>query len=741
MRAGRSLVTSAIAVLAILCVAQADRAAAAGGTFKAGAGRADITPPTGYFMMGWVRSDSKAEGQLTRLYARTLVLERGDRKLALVAVDLAFVPAGLVADIVERLEDRGFGEESVIISASHTHSAPAGYSNYGAFNTVAPTSTTPTEFEVGTPADPQLYTFLAERIAKSVRRADADRAPAAAGWGETKLYGVTENRSVEGHLAEHDIFEEFGQGSAELDPLGVRHTVDAQVNVLRVDKIDRGRRVPIGIWSTFPNHGTVVKPSFVYYNGDHHASAARLAEAAIRREGNVPPGQEVVNAYGNSDEGDMTAGLSESGPAGAHKVGRAESKAFLRAWRQAGTSLTSTPALDSRWTIECFCGNPTAEGPVDDRAVVGLPFLTGSEENRGPLYDETGVPFEGYRLPAGVGPQGVKIQSVQDTGGTFPTSVPLTTARIDDRAIVTVPGEMTSGMGRILRSHAEQAVAGTGIKRVVISGLANDFIQYLSSPAEYDRQHYEGGSTLFGRTTSVFIEERLIALLELMVAGEAAPPPDEDNRRNGVDDNAGAFPPGADSAEALEQPKTTRRLRHARFRWQGGPDGTDRPLDRAFVKIQRRQGGRWRAADSDLGLRVLWKVDEDGVYEALWEAPRNARLGRYRFKVTGNLYRLRSKPFRLRASRKLKVKVIDQSPGRTVLGLSYPRALEDEDFTWRPARAKIGGVRLNARSIALNGKTAVITSSPGASLRIRRGAVRDTSGNRNGNALRVEPSQ
>ncbi len=74
----------------------------------------------------------------------------------------------------------------------------------------------------------------------------------------------------------------------------------------------------------------------------------------------------------------------------------------------------------------------------------------------------------------------------------------------------------------------------------MISGLANDFIQYFVTPEEYDRQHYEGGSTLFGRATSVFVEERLIALLELMIAGEPAPPPDEDQRRNGISDDAAA---------------------------------------------------------------------------------------------------------------------------------------------------------------------------------------------------------
>ncbi len=647
---------------------------------EAGAGRADITPPTGYYLMGWVRSDAQAAGQFTRLFARALVLEQGRHKVALVAADLGFVPAGLVADVAERLGRRGFGEDNIVISASHTHSAPAGYANYPAFNTVAPTSTTPTEFEVGTPADEQLYTFLVKRLAKAIARADRDRDRAVAGWGQTKLWGVTENRSVEAHLANHELEREYGQGAAAEDPEGARHTIDPEVNVLRVDKLARGRRVPIGIWSTFANHGTVVKPDFPYYNADHHAAAARLAEATIRRRGRVPRGQEVVNAYGNSDEGDMTAGLRWSGPAGATDVGRRESRAFLRAWRRAGKRMARRAQVRTRWTVSCFCGRETADGPVDDRAVVGLPFITGSEENRGPLYDETGVPFEGYRQPDSGGPQGVKIQAVADTEGTFPDSVPLTTVRIADRAIITVPGEMSAGMGSRLKATARDAVAGSGVRRIVISGLANDFIQYLVTPQEYDRQHYEGGSTLFGRATSVFVEERLVELLRAMVSGDPAPAPDPHDFRNGVSDDAGPFPGGAGSATALSQPRGVRRMERASFRWSGAPRGADRPLDRAFVRIQRRGDGGWRTIDSDLGLQTLWTVDDEGGYEALWEPTFRQRLGRHRFLITGRRYRLRSRPFAVRRSRALRV---------AAGGLRYPAAIENRDLTWRPARAPL----------------------------------------------------
>jgi hypothetical protein len=50
-------------------------------SLRAGAGKADITPRTGYYLGGWTRQDRVAQGQHTRLWSRALVLQRGDRKV------------------------------------------------------------------------------------------------------------------------------------------------------------------------------------------------------------------------------------------------------------------------------------------------------------------------------------------------------------------------------------------------------------------------------------------------------------------------------------------------------------------------------------------------------------------------------------------------------------------------------------------------------------------------------------
>jgi hypothetical protein len=84
------------------------------------------------------------------------------------------------------------------------------------------------------------------QVTAAVRRADDDLGPATAGWGPAEIHGLTQNRSVEAHLADHGIVKERGSGSAAEDPQGVDHTIDPSVNVLRVDKLVGGRPVAIG---------------------------------------------------------------------------------------------------------------------------------------------------------------------------------------------------------------------------------------------------------------------------------------------------------------------------------------------------------------------------------------------------------------------------------------------------------------------------------------------------------------
>jgi neutral ceramidase len=682
------------------------------------------------------------------------VLQRGDRKVALVQVDLFMIPAGMQKQIAALNADRGFREENVLISASHTHSGPGGYANFKTFNTAAPslqTATDPISFYRlldPKPADPQLYTFLTKQIATAIRRADRDLGPATAGWGASEIHGLTQNRSIEAHLADHGLILEPGQGNASEDPLGVAHTIDPAVNVLRVDKLRRVkgrlRNVPIGAWSTFADHGTVTKSSFQYYNQDHFASAIGVFEAGVRKSGKVPKGQQVLNVYGNSDEGDQSAGLSRNGPAASDYVGRVEAAAMLKAWRGARRSLSRSPALDSRWTRVCFCGQETEGGKVADYAMAGFPFLTGSEEERGPLYDVTGKSFEGLRNPAEVPGQGHKVGIPLDSSS-VPKAVPLMAVRVGSRLIVTQPGEATREVGERLRGAVSAAIAGSGIRRVVVSGLANEFIQYITTPEEYDRQHYEGGSTLYGPLEANFLRQHQAELASSLAGGRAAPAPYPFDPTNGIQPNGPAYGSGAaaPSGQRLQRVHV-RRLDKARFMWRGGAMGLDRPVDRPFVSAQRLVRGRWRTITTDLWLQMLWSVDGDGNYNARWQLPADAAPGLYRLVVTAKRYRLASPRFRVLLNRRLALRRVPAAPGRVAVAVDYPPVVRDRDLIYRPRSVQGGAVRftVGGRSVLVRsrrGGVFSVAAPAGAAVSVAGGHARDRSGNVAGAGMQLVP--
>jgi neutral ceramidase len=734
-------------VLAVaLAAAPADAAAPA---LRAGAARADITPPTGYPMLGWARGDARALGQHTRLFARALVLQRGSRRLALVAADLNMIAGGLAAQAARRA---GFDPRDVILSASHTHAGPTGYSNFRFKDSAFPTPAAP-DSGVSEP-DPLLYTFLVKRLALVLTRARADLAPAAAGWGHTRLVGLTANRSLEAHLADHGLALARGQGRVDQDPDGPAHTIDPNMDVLRVDRIAGGRDVPLGAWSTFANHGTVNRSTFAYYNADHHATAARVFEAGVRTLGRVPAGRPVVNVYGNSDAGDVSAGLTHFGPAVAEQVGRREARAMLVAWGHAGARLSRRPTLERRWTRVCFCGQDTSFGPLADHAVFGSSYLTGSEEGRGPLFDATGEIYEGRRLAAPVGAQGVKVQARSDDDRTLePTAVPLTAARIGNRMVLTVPGEATAELGRRTRDAVFAAVRGEGIGRVVLAGYANEYASYFTTPEEYGAQHYEGGTTVYGPASGPFLTASLADLAGRLAHGRRAPAPHPFDPTMGLRPTARDYPSGAARGRALAQPATTARLGHAVFRWRGGESGTDRPLDRPFVSVQRRAGRGWRTVDTDLGLTLLWRVDDavpkfdgiphfragrTGVYSATWEPPPSAPVGSYRFAITARRYRLVSRPFRLRPAGTLRATIKRTARGASVR-LLYPAAVPERDYTARPRRVATGTVVLlvggKRATVRIHEGTGSVSTPANEPVRVDREGGRDRFGNHTASGL------
>ena len=132
--------------------------------FLAGAATADISPSLG----------TEVNGNMHRhwgtkihdpLHARALVLDDGEHKLAICVADSCMIYREIFDEAKKRVHEKsGFPVENILMSATHTHSAPAAVSIFQA--------------EV----DREYQHFLAVRMADAVLSAINNEAPAKIGW-------------------------------------------------------------------------------------------------------------------------------------------------------------------------------------------------------------------------------------------------------------------------------------------------------------------------------------------------------------------------------------------------------------------------------------------------------------------------------------------------------------------------------------------------------------------------------
>ncbi|MDP6545169.1 MAG: hypothetical protein QGH60_14375 [Phycisphaerae bacterium] len=133
---------------------------------RAGACAIDITPEKLPVIVSGGFLEGKSGKVHDRLHARCLVLDCGGVRVAIVVVDTLMMPRSLL-DNAKALAAKATGikPERMMISATHTHSAP---SVMGA---------------LGTGVDEAYAKYLPGRIAKVIEQAVANLAPARIGWG------------------------------------------------------------------------------------------------------------------------------------------------------------------------------------------------------------------------------------------------------------------------------------------------------------------------------------------------------------------------------------------------------------------------------------------------------------------------------------------------------------------------------------------------------------------------------
>lgn len=217
-------------------------------TLRAGTAKVDITPAGAEQLWGYEDRVKPATGALDPLYARVLVLEAGDTRLGLVTLDLgrSFGPPE-IQQLRESVR-RTSGISCLLVTASHTHSAPA----------------ISDEYKNGPPAWER--TAL-DRIEHAVAEAAAGLTEARIGTGTGVAY-IGHNRL----LVNADGSVSWFERNLTRVPTA---PVDPTVTVLRIDRTDGS---PIAILTNYACHPVVFGSDNLRYSADYPGVMNRVVE-------------------------------------------------------------------------------------------------------------------------------------------------------------------------------------------------------------------------------------------------------------------------------------------------------------------------------------------------------------------------------------------------------------------------------------------------------------------------------
>ncbi len=100
-------------------------------SLKAGVAKVDITPAGPIWMSGYAARTHPSEGVLTRLWAKTLVLESAPgARIVIVTADVVGIPRVVAEEVAARARQQyGLRRSQLLLNASHTHTGPMVWPN------------------------------------------------------------------------------------------------------------------------------------------------------------------------------------------------------------------------------------------------------------------------------------------------------------------------------------------------------------------------------------------------------------------------------------------------------------------------------------------------------------------------------------------------------------------------------------------------------------------------------------
>ncbi|WP_164102321.1 neutral/alkaline non-lysosomal ceramidase N-terminal domain-containing protein [Candidatus Laterigemmans baculatus] len=269
--------------------------------WKAGVAEANITPTEPMWMSGYGSRNHPAEGKLTDLWAKALVMEDSEgHRAVLVTLDLVGIDRGISQRVGAALEERyGLPRRSVALSTSHTHSGPVVGENLSAMYDLD---------QQGWKLVSEYTSRLEQQIVETVGKAIENLAPADLAWTVGRAhFAVNRRNNTEAKVPE---LREAGQ---------LQGPVDHDVPVLVVR---RGGDKTLAIVAGYACHATVLSgyqwcgdwPGYAQMEIEaRHPDAVAMVWAGCGADQNPLPRRQVAHAegYGNQIADAVDAALAQ----------------------------------------------------------------------------------------------------------------------------------------------------------------------------------------------------------------------------------------------------------------------------------------------------------------------------------------------------------------------------------------------------------------------------------------------
>lgn len=498
------------------------------GNFLIGAGIYDITGPAAEVgMMGYSMPDQKTSGIHMRLRSRAYVIsepEAGGKRIAYVCADLGAVFQAVKQQVVERLEsDTALGglytTENVLLSATHTHSGPGGYSHYTAY-------------------DASMLGFIEENFNVIVD-------------GIYKSIVIAHNNLTRGSI---QVIQD------DLDNCGWQRSYNAYMNnpeterslydsntdkAMTLLRLVSDQNEEIGMINWFAVHPTNVGNSNTLITGDNKGYAAYLFEKLKGTDYSATDQKTFVASFAQANCGDVSPNIYWGYPDGINDytrmkiIGERQYVKALGLYNSAAQTLDAgidyrhrhvnfdELSIDPQW-VDGQVGITTCS------AAIGATQLAGSTE------DGTGIDtvHEGMVWGTTDWPEFTLVPGLQECQSEkiimfpagdmspypwVPEVLPLQIVKIGNLALVAAPVEITTMAGRRIRDTVK-AELGDMVDYVVISACSNAYCSYLTTREEYAIQHYEGGSTMFGPYTLNAFQQEYSAIARSLKNGSTLSP-------------------------------------------------------------------------------------------------------------------------------------------------------------------------------------------------------------------------